>query len=90
MIAANVAGTRFGSEWFIRNAIGWALREYAKTDPARVDATMHDLGEKLSPLSRREALSDARRELTRPFGVSGVTQQEATPGVGQPALVAVG
>ena len=25
----------------------WALREYAKTDPAWVAATVHDLGEKL-------------------------------------------
>jgi len=47
VIAANVAGTRFGSECFIRKAIGCALREYAKTDPAWVVATVHDLGEKL-------------------------------------------
>lgn len=42
------------SEFFIRKAIGWALREYAKTDPDAVIAFVaaHDL----SPLSRREAL----------------------------------
>jgi 3-methyladenine DNA glycosylase AlkD len=44
------------SEFFIRKAIGWALREYSKTDPDAVVAfvTTHDA--ELSPLSRREAL----------------------------------
>jgi 3-methyladenine DNA glycosylase AlkD len=41
-------------EFFIRKAIGWALREYAKVDPAAVEryCATHEL----SPLSRREAL----------------------------------
>lgn len=43
-------------EFFIRKAIGWVLREYAKTDPAWVRrfAARHENG--LAPLSRREAL----------------------------------
>lgn len=43
-------------EFFVRKAIGWALREYAKTDPTAVRAfvTAHDA--QLSPLSKREAL----------------------------------
>jgi 3-methyladenine DNA glycosylase AlkD len=56
VIEANVEGTKFGGEFFIRKAIGWALREYAKTDAAWVIDTVLDLGDKLSPLSRREAL----------------------------------
>lgn len=42
------------AEFFIRKAIGWALREFGKTDPVWVRAFVetHDL----SPLSRREAL----------------------------------
>jgi 3-methyladenine DNA glycosylase AlkD len=42
------------SDFFLRKAIGWALRDYARTDPAwvRAFAATHDL----SPLSRREAL----------------------------------
>ena len=42
-------------EFFIRKAIGWALRDYARTDGAWVRAfvTNHP---RLSPLSRREAL----------------------------------
>jgi 3-methyladenine DNA glycosylase AlkD len=41
-------------EFFIRKAIGWALREYARVAPdwVRGYVTAHDL----SPLSRREAL----------------------------------
>ena len=41
-------------EFFIRKAIGWALREYAKTEPDRVRAFVDDTS--LKPLSRREAL----------------------------------
>src|SRR6516164_6434949 len=42
------------SDFFLRKAIGWALRDYARTDPAWVQsfADTHEL----SPLSRREAL----------------------------------
>ena len=49
-IEANLADPDF----FLRKAIGWALREHAKTDPGWVRdfAENHDL----SPLSRREAL----------------------------------
>ena len=43
-------------EFFIRKAIGWALREYAKTDPEWVRAFVAEHSEDLSPLSRREAL----------------------------------
>jgi len=43
------------SEFFIRKAIGWALREYAHHDPAAVRAFLAKHGAKLSPLSRREA-----------------------------------
>ncbi|MCG3089766.1 DNA alkylation repair protein [Sporosarcina cyprini] len=41
-------------EFFIQKAIGWVLREYAKTDPVTV-RTFVDENE-LKPLSRREAL----------------------------------
>jgi len=42
-------------EFFIRKAIGWALRDYARHDPAWVAAYVDELGPRLSPLSRREA-----------------------------------
>jgi 3-methyladenine DNA glycosylase AlkD len=41
-------------EFFIRKAIGWALREYSKTDPEWVKQFVKQ--NKLHPLSEREAL----------------------------------
>jgi 3-methyladenine DNA glycosylase AlkD len=42
-------------EFFIRKAIGWALREYARTDPAGVAAFARANRHRLSGLSYREA-----------------------------------
>jgi 3-methyladenine DNA glycosylase AlkD len=49
-IEANAAS----AEFFLRKAIGWALRDYARSDPdwVRTFVSAHEL----SPLSRREAL----------------------------------
>ncbi len=44
-----------GSSW-LRKAIGWALRDLARTDPAWVREHVAGWGGRLSPLSRREAL----------------------------------
>ncbi|KGN36758.1 DNA alkylation repair protein [Knoellia subterranea] len=43
-------------EFFIRKAIGWALRQYARTDPDWVRAFVERYDSRLSGLSRREAL----------------------------------
>lgn len=43
-------------EFFIRKASGWALREYAKTAPDAVRGYVADRGDRLSGLTRREAL----------------------------------
>ena len=43
-------------EFFLRKAIGWALRQYARTDPDWVRAEVDRLGDRLSGLSRREAM----------------------------------
>jgi 3-methyladenine DNA glycosylase AlkD len=51
-IEANLAERDF----FIRKAIGWALREYAKTDPEWVREFVAARAERMAPLSRREAL----------------------------------
>ena len=48
------------SEFFLRKAIGWALREYAKTDPDEVLAFVERHEEQLSGLSKREALKHLR------------------------------
>lgn len=43
------------TDFFIRKAIGWALREYAKTDAEAVRAFVAKNADRLSGLSRREA-----------------------------------
>jgi len=43
-------------EFFVRKAIGWALRQHARTDPAWVLNYVAGHESRLSPLSRREAL----------------------------------
>jgi 3-methyladenine DNA glycosylase AlkD len=43
-------------DFFIRKAIGWALREYARTDPDAVRAFVTEHHDRLSGLSVREAL----------------------------------
>ena len=45
-------------EFFIRKAIGWSLREHAKTDPDWVRAFVSAHDGQLSPLSRKEALKN--------------------------------
>jgi 3-methyladenine DNA glycosylase AlkD len=52
----NLEGSRHGREFFIRKALGWALRTYARTDPDWVRAFVADHDDRLSGLSRREAL----------------------------------
>lgn len=42
-------------EFFIRKAIGWALRDHAWHDPEAVAAFIREHGKVLSPLSHREA-----------------------------------
>jgi len=50
-VEANVADPTF----WLRKAIGWALRDHARTDPDWVRAEVTRLGDRLSGLSRREA-----------------------------------
>jgi 3-methyladenine DNA glycosylase AlkD len=47
---------RESKEFFIQKAIGWALREYAKTNPEAVKQFISTAG--LKPLSTREALKN--------------------------------
>lgn len=48
-------------EFFLRKAIGWALREYSKTDAAEVRRYVKANRARLSPLSQREALKVLER-----------------------------
>ena len=44
------------TDFFIRKAIGWALRQYARVEPDAVRRFVAEHEDELSPLSRREAL----------------------------------
>lgn len=44
------------TEFFIRKALGWALRQYARTDPEAVRAYVAANADRLSGLTKREAL----------------------------------
>lgn len=46
--------------FWLRKAIGWALREHARTDPAWVRGFVVARADTLSPLSQREALKHLR------------------------------
>ena len=53
---AKIIKDNFGSrEFFINKAIGWALREYSKTDPAWVRKFIDENRPRMAPLSIREA-----------------------------------
>jgi len=45
-------------EFFLRKAIGWALRQYAWTDPQEVRRYVREQEKELSGLSKREALKN--------------------------------
>lgn len=56
VLVANLDDTTYGREFFVRKALGWALRQHARTDAAWVQTFVRTHAERLSGLSRREAL----------------------------------
>jgi 3-methyladenine DNA glycosylase AlkD len=56
LLRATIEPNLEDSSFWIRKAIGWALRQYARTDPDWVRATVAEYDGRLSGLSRREAL----------------------------------
>ena len=56
VLVANLDDTAFGKEFFVRKALGWALRQHARTDPDWVRTFVRTHDARLSGLSRREAL----------------------------------
>lgn len=56
LLAACIAPSLDRREFWLRKAIGWALRQYARTDPAWVRGYVANHADRLSGLSRREAL----------------------------------
>jgi 3-methyladenine DNA glycosylase AlkD len=58
LLYANIEPNLADRDFFIRKAIGWALRQYAWTDPMEVLRYVRDHEAQLSGLSRREALKN--------------------------------
>ena len=58
LLYANIESNLADREFFIRKAIGWALRQYAWTDPREVARYVREHDAQLSGLSRREALKN--------------------------------
>ncbi|MFT3971508.1 MAG: DNA alkylation repair protein [Micropruina sp.] len=56
LLSYAIDGSIDDPDFFARKAIGWALREYSKTDAAWVRRYLAAQSSRLSPLSRREAL----------------------------------
>lgn len=56
VLDANLEDSPHGREFFIRKAVGWALRQHARADPEWVRAYVTARADRLSGLSRREAL----------------------------------
>lgn len=59
-ILSSTDASLHGRDFFIRKAVGWALREYAKTAPEWVVRFVAEHETQLSGLSRREALRNVR------------------------------
>ncbi|HEV2140447.1 MAG TPA: DNA alkylation repair protein [Candidatus Dormibacteraeota bacterium] len=58
LLYGNIAPNLNDKDFFIRKAIGWALRQYAWTDPEEVARYVRANESRLSGLSKREALKN--------------------------------
>jgi 3-methyladenine DNA glycosylase AlkD len=58
LLYASIEPALASKEFFLRKAIGWALRQHAWTDPREVRRYVREHEMELSPLSRREALKN--------------------------------
>lgn len=55
-LSSNLEGSAYGDVFWVRKAIGWALRQHARTDPDWVRAYVAEHEAALSGLSKTEAL----------------------------------
>ena len=58
LLYATIEPALSSKEFFLRKAVGWALRQYAWTDPKEVRRYVREHERQLSPLSKREALKN--------------------------------
>lgn len=62
LLYASIEPSMASREFFLRKAIGWALREHAWTDPEEVVRYVRKNAKALSPLSKREALKNVLKQ----------------------------
>ena len=62
LLASTILKLAHEKEFFIRKAIGWVLRQYSYTDPDLVMQFVKNHDDKLSGLSKREALKAINRK----------------------------
>jgi 3-methyladenine DNA glycosylase AlkD len=60
VLEANLEESLHGRDFFIRKAVGWALRQHARVDPDWVRRFVDAQDQAMSGLSRREALKHLR------------------------------
>ncbi|HVH61990.1 MAG TPA: DNA alkylation repair protein [Candidatus Dormibacteraeota bacterium] len=78
LLYSNIQANFADRDFFIRKAIGWALRQYAWTDPQEVARYVREHEAELSSLSRREALKNiANAGSSRRSGV--LARDDASP-----------
>lgn len=58
LLYACIAPSMASKEFFLRKAIGWALRQYAWTDPVEIKRYVRSHAAELSPFTRREAMKN--------------------------------
>jgi len=58
LLYAAIEPSLVSKEFFLQKAIGWALRQYAWTDPREVRRYVRANAARLSALSKREALKN--------------------------------
>lgn len=56
VLEQNLTGSLHGSDFFIRKAVGWALRQHARIEPEWVRMFVDEHADRVSGLTRREAL----------------------------------
>jgi len=62
LLSQTILKLAYEKEFFIRKAIGWVLRQYSYTDPGWVIQFVEKCDDKLSGLSKREALKAINRK----------------------------
>jgi 3-methyladenine DNA glycosylase AlkD len=78
LLYANIEPNLPERNFFIRKAIGWALRSYAWTDPDEVVRYVAANEAKLSGLSRREALKNVHKDAAGSFHLNPRGRERAS------------